>query len=245
MAASSNQLITVIGRGHSGTRILSHTFYASGVFLGRRLNSLGDTVPPHAMYSACQVIARHVSWNDGLSWGFDKLHTMSIDTEFEDFVEAYLRDLLTSEKPHRGWKLPETTLAYPWIVRMFPAAKYVHIVRDPRDCLLKRHLTDDLARWGVNYPETTDPLEQRVASWKYQYEIVKATPQPEHFIVIRYEDLVAEHETTMRRLEGFLGIPLARIVIDRTRVGQWKSDRRLLPHIQPLASDMRELGYDV
>jgi hypothetical protein len=28
-------LITIIGRGHSGTRAISHTLYASGVYMGR------------------------------------------------------------------------------------------------------------------------------------------------------------------------------------------------------------------
>ena len=31
-------LITIIGRGHSGTRAISHTLYASGVYMGRLLN---------------------------------------------------------------------------------------------------------------------------------------------------------------------------------------------------------------
>ena len=39
-------LITIIGRGHSGTRAMSHTLYASGVYMGRTLNRVGDKVPP-------------------------------------------------------------------------------------------------------------------------------------------------------------------------------------------------------
>ena len=39
-------LITVIGRGHSGTRAMSHTLSASGVFMGAPLNVSGDLVPP-------------------------------------------------------------------------------------------------------------------------------------------------------------------------------------------------------
>ena len=31
-------LITIIGRGHSGTRAISHTLYASGVNMGSKLN---------------------------------------------------------------------------------------------------------------------------------------------------------------------------------------------------------------
>ncbi len=43
-------LITIIGRGHSGTRMISHTLYGSGVYMGRTLNPSGDKVPPQALY---------------------------------------------------------------------------------------------------------------------------------------------------------------------------------------------------
>jgi sulfotransferase family protein len=246
MMHSKGQMITVIGRGHSGTRALSHTFQASRVYMGPLLNESGDVLPANDMYEACRIIAEHIRWTGGLTWDFDKLHEMRIDPRFEDLVRHYLRGVMSGKGPNRGWKLPETTLAYPWIVRMFPTAKYVHIVRDPRDGLLKAHRnTDDLAKFDVSYPETEDEMAKRVASWKYQHEIVKATPRPQHFLSIRFEDLVLDYERTMQQLEAFLGIPLARIVMDRTRVGQWKTDQRIVPYIGPIAGDMRELGYDV
>ena len=243
LITSDEELITVIGRGNSGTRMLAHAFLASGVFLGTTLNNSGDSLPPEPMYEACKTIARHVHWAGGLSWEFDELHTMSIDPAFEEFVLTYLADVLSSRRPQRGWKLPETTLAFPWIVRMFPSAKYVHIVRDPRDALLSGHITDDLSVAGIRYPRTSDKLAQRVASWKYQHEIVKATPRPAHFLSVRYEDLVLEHDATMRKLEEFLAIPLARVIVDKSRVGRWRSDPRLLPYIGPLEGDMCECGY--
>ena len=75
-------LITVIGRGHSGTRLISHTLYASGVYMGGLINASGDKMPPAALYDACRVMAKYVKWNGGLSWDFDALHTMDIDPEF-------------------------------------------------------------------------------------------------------------------------------------------------------------------
>ena len=43
---SESAKVTIIGRGHSGTRAISHTLYASGVFMGANLNRSGDLVPP-------------------------------------------------------------------------------------------------------------------------------------------------------------------------------------------------------
>lgn len=244
MGPSQAELIVVIGRGNSGTRMLSQALYASGVFMGEALNRSADLIPAQPIYDACRIIGRHVRCAGGLRWDFDRLQTMAIDPEFAALVQTYLKDVLASDAAQRGWKLPETTLVYPWIARMFPRARYVHVVRDPRDCLLSAHITDDLRGLGVSYPETDDRLEQRVASWAYHQAIVRATPRPQRFTSVRFEDLVLEHDSTMRQLEGFLEIPLARLVVDRSRVGRWRTDERLLPHLAPLAAEMRELSYD-
>jgi len=238
-----SSLIIVIGRGRSGTRTLSHTLSASGVFMGKWLNSPGDKIPGDLMYKAARLMAAHVDWDGDLSWDFSRLHSMSIDPEFAALVDEYLEDVLRARTPRAGWKLPETILAYPWIVRMFPRASYVRIVRDPRDCLLGRHQTDNLADWGIPCAETTEEIEARVASWKYQYDIVKATPEPERFISVRYEDIVLDQEATLCGLEDFLEIPLARIVVRPTQIRKWRSDAKVLPHLSPLAHSMRELGY--
>ena len=159
-------LITVVGRGHSGTRAISHTLYASGVYMGRTLNRSGDKVPPEEMYDACRVFARHVSWRGGLSWDFEGVVDGDVDPEFTRLAEAYLSDVLGDRSQHTGWKLPETTLVFPWIARMFPEARYVHLIRDPRDCILSGHMTDDLADFGIDYDRTDDVREESVGRWK-------------------------------------------------------------------------------
>ena len=219
-------LITVIGRGHSGTRLISHTLYASGVYMGRLINASGDKMPPDAMYDACRVMAKYVWWNGGLSWDFEALHTMDIDPEFTRLVETYLQDVLPprNRMAHYGWKLPETTLVYPWIVRMFPDAKYIHWVRDPRDCILRRHKTDDLRDFDIPYPQTEDERERRAISWLYQYEIMKSTPAPEHCITVRFEDAIRHQRETRAKLEEFLGFPLGKVIVRPDSVGRWKTD---------------------
>ena len=235
-------LITIIGRGHSGTRAISHTLYASGVFMGRTLNPSGDKVPPEAMYDACRVMAKYVRWMGGLSWDFAPLHATEIDPEFRTLINTYLADVLANKSKHRGWKIPETTLVYPWIVRMFPDIKYIHWIRDPRDCILGRHGTDDLRNFGVESPLTDNIRKRRAISWLYQYNLMKSTPKPKNHILIRFEDFVLRQEETLARLERFLGIPLARIVVRRDAVGRWKKDGG--PHCFEFLGDaMRENQY--
>jgi hypothetical protein len=272
-------LITVIGRGHGGTRAMSHTLSASNVFMGEPLNRSGDLLPPQAMYEACRVLARSVRWLGGLQWDFTLLHTMPIPDQFTHLIHTYLATVLNSPAEHNGWKIPETTLVFPWIVRLFPEVKYIHWVRNPRDNILARHLTDDLHDFGIDYPEPDELLTakelqwvqnntsslptdddqndhpkdeqaelrqrmRRAISWQYQYEIVKATPKPAHWLRIRFEDFVLDQETSLTRLEEYLGIPLARIPVRSESVGRYSAADGV-SYFNFLAEGMREYGYEI
>lgn len=237
-------MVTVIGRGHSGTRSMSHTLSASGFYMGGALNGSGDLVPAEDLYEACRVMARHVRHLGGLNWDFSALHSMPIDPEFTALVNRYLHSVLAGEAPNKGWKLPETALVFPWIVRLFPDIHYIYWVRDPRDCILGQHLTDDLADFGVPYERTDDVRLRRAISWKYQVAIYQATPRPRNIIEVRFEDLVLRQEETVARLERFLGVELARIPMRRDSVGRWRRDKGV--HMFDFfEEEIERLGYEV
>ena len=237
-------MITVIGRGHSGTRAMSHTLSASGVYMGAHLNVSGDLIPPEEMYEACRVMARYVRYLGHLRWDFSQLHTMPIDPEFQRLIESFLASVLSSTAERKGWKIPETTLCFPWIARLFPDIRYIYWVRDPRDCILGQHVTDDLADFGVPYDRTEDVRQRRAISWKYQVELVKTTPKPKYWTTVRLEDFVLDQDRTLARLERFLGFPLARIPVKPEVVGRWKSDTgtHMFDFFQP---DLIEHNYKV
>ncbi|MCL2159504.1 MAG: sulfotransferase [Oscillospiraceae bacterium] len=235
-------LITIIGRGHSGTRAMSHTLSQSGVFMGEPQNGSGDLLPPQKMYEACRVFAKYVTYEGGLSWDFSKVLQMDPDPEFVRLIEDYLASVLNSKNENRGWKIPETTLVYPWIIKMFPEIKYIHWTRDPRDCILGSHLTDDLHDFGIDYPKTDDTREKRAYSWKYQRELMKATPSPKNLLSLRFEDMVQCQDETLKKLEGYLGIKMAKIEMRSDSVGRWKTDTGC--HMYDFfAEDMIECGY--
>lgn len=239
-------LVTIIGRGHSGTRAISHTLYASGVFMGACLNRSGDLIPPQDMYTACRILATYVEWKGGLDWDFSRLYTEPIPDEFTDFLHSYLKSVLDEHTRHPdqlvGWKIPETTLVYPWIQRLYPEIKFIFWIRDPRDSILGRHLTDDLGDFGIAYPPTDDIRLRRAISWKYQYDLVKSAPTPKHWIEVRFEDFVLRQEAVLARLEAYLDIPLGRIVVRPDAVERWKLDTE--PHdFDFFAPAMGEYGY--
>jgi hypothetical protein len=238
----ASQLITIIGRGHSGTRAMSHTLSQSGVYMGNTLNKSGDLVPAEDLYEACRVMAKHVKYKGGTEWDFSKLHTMPIDPAFKKLVESYLSSVLPSPAAKKGWKLPETKLIFPWIVRMFPEAYYIHWIRDPRDGILGQHLTDNLADFGIQYEKTDDVRLQRAISWKYQNEIVKATPKPKRWTTVRLEDFVLDQKNTLERLEKFLGFPLVKIPVKPEVIGRWKGDKEK-HDFDLFQEDLIEHGY--
>lgn len=235
---------TIIGRGHGGTRAMSHTLSASGVFMGAPLNGSGDLLPPADMYDACRVFARHVTWKGGLDWDFAQVLAMDIPGEFTALIQRYLTSVLESPSERTGWKIPETTLVFPWITRMYPDLKYIYWVRNPCDSILGSHLTDDLNDFGIAYPPTDQVRLRRAISWQYQYELVKASPRPAHWIEVRFEDFVLDQQRTLAKLEAFLGIALAKIPVRADAVGRCKRDADV-SYFDFLAPAMREYGYEI
>jgi hypothetical protein len=240
---------------------MSHTLSNSGVFMGQPVNRSGDLIPPDAMYEACRVLARYVGWQAATKapaknatssagsaatgvWDWSLLHSMEIPTEFTALIEQYLTSVLDNTAEHKGWKIPETTLVFPWIVRMFPDIKYIYWIRNPRDCIIGRHKTDDLCDFGIEYAATDDERLRRAISWKYQYDLVKATPKPRHWITVRFEDFVLRQGETLERLGDFLGIKLAKIPVWPEAVGRWK-DAEGSSYFDFLKPAMVAYGYEV
>ncbi|MDD4099104.1 MAG: sulfotransferase [Lentisphaeria bacterium] len=242
-------LITVIGRGHSGTRAMSHTLSASGVDMGNPLNNSGDLIPAEDMYEACRVFAQYVDWQGDLGWDWRRAAQADPPEPFTRLISSFLKTVLASNAQHKGWKIPETTLCFPWISRLFPDAKYIFWIRNPRDCIIGKHVTDDLERFGIPYPTTLDERRRRAISWKYQYDLVKATPKPKNWIEVRLEDFVLKQDETLARLEQFLGFPLAKIPVKPEVIDRWlmdDDDASTGPNYYSFFEPaMREYGYGI
>jgi hypothetical protein len=169
---------------------------------------------------------------------------MEIPAEFTELIQKYLVTVRESPSEHKGWKIPETTLVFPWIERIFPEIKYIFWIRNPRDCILGGHLTDDLRDFGISYPVSEDERLRRAISWKYQYDLVQAMPKPEHWIEVRFEDFVLNQDETLARLEDFLGMKLAKIDVRPESVGRWKVDQGI-NYYDFFEPAMLQYGYEI
>ena len=212
--------------------------------MGAPQNEAGDLLPAEDMYTACRVLAPHVRWLGGLEWDWSLLHAMELPAEFIQLIESYLVTVISSPAIHKGWKISETTLVYPWIARMFPEMRYIYWIRDPRDCILGEHLTDDLNDFGIPYPSTEDDRLRRAISWKYQQDLVRATPRPEHWLEVRFEVFILKQDETLARLEEFLELKLAKIPVNPEAVGRWKLDDQV-HYFDFFAPTMAQYQYEL
>lgn len=233
-------LVIVIGRGAGGTRLISHALSKSGVHMGPT-NESGDMIPPERMYEAVRLAGKLVTQTGHLQWDFSKLLAEDPPEKFRSLVKEYLAPIQGTDP--RGWKLPETLLAFPWITKMFPDAKYIYWTRHPSIALFKAHLTDKLQRFGAPgsplYALHQDPQRDRLESWVYQASLVGVTPKPTHFLQVHYEDFVTNQSAELERISSFLGLDVKPVEID-TRKTELPGDVSNLVPREILA----RFGYD-
>lgn len=103
-------------------------------------------------------------------------------------------------KPRWGDKTPEYARNLPVLESLFPAAQYIHIVRDGRDVALSM----EGRFWGAKNIHT--------AALDWQLSVVRCdafgrTLPGHRFLELRYEDLLTEPGRTFEGLVGFLGVP--------------------------------------
>src|SRR5262245_61572858 len=125
----------LIGRGGSGTRLLSELARELGIFIGNQLNKSGDSsewVP--------LVYRMAVEAGGGRDLPFGPRYRREIRSQAE-------RILSLASHPLSSWglKLPEAMLVLPLLIDAFPRAKVVHLIRHPVSSSLRRtHMTSRL-----------------------------------------------------------------------------------------------------
>ena len=116
---------------------------------------------------------------------------------YRDFVDAIFRVHADSlGKPRWGDKTPSYTADIDVLRRIFPEAKFIHLVRDGRDVVLSQKAIE----WSSNN------LPKLILDWQWKTTIAHKVGSVlgDDFLEIRYEDLVRQPEENLRRICGFL-----------------------------------------
>lgn len=117
-------------------------------------------------------------------------------------------------KARWGEKTPKNLFYVDHIHHMYPEARFIHIVRDPRAVVYSmnrfaRFLNDSVLN-AFNW----------YLSVKDGYGLLRASVPEALVMTIRYEDLVANVEETVRRLCEFIGEPFEPAMLDFYRESQ-------------------------
>jgi tetratricopeptide (TPR) repeat protein len=110
-------------------------------------------------------------------------------------------------------KLPLNLVLLPAIARIFPDAKVIIALRDPRDAVLSAHQQ----RFGMN-PAMAQLLELESAARYYDAAMTLLERCREKLTLrlhqVRYEDVVADLETAARGLAAFVDAPFEPAMLD-------------------------------
>ncbi len=129
-------------------------------------------------------------------------------------IVAARLDSGTLEREPRCWveKSPTHELYVDEIVRTYPQARFLHIVRDPRATVAALKRLDKKEDPWLASRELQRSLD---AALRYPERL-----GPDRYLVLRYEDLVTEPRAVMRRVADFLGVEFADGLLTATTGGQ-------------------------
>lgn len=186
----------------------------------------------------------------------------SLNKMIASIYEAYSQRMFGEVMPW-GDKTPWNVFHYPRIKKVFPQAKYIHMLRDGRDCVSSY----------VNSLGSLMNLDCRSAAHRWRSSVrsvVKIKEQnPDRFMEVRYEDLVLSPDSIASQVIEFLGFEsISKGGVDQKMlgdvnashhrnllgsinaqsVGRWKSD--LSDHEKNIVtklilSELTSYGYEV
>jgi len=203
--------VIIMGRGHSGTRVLAWACTYLGLKLGTNEGlATGDADD----VNFTRTIRKIATNNVGVTNVAD-LRNRDINSCLNAVYGYYQR--LSPKEQIWGWKFPETYLIGAYIEKIFPKARYLHLVRDGRDIAFKNHITDNPKRklgkkiLSLKKAEQFPHHLQAAASWAIQVDLFEQFAQTisaDKIFYLRFEDLCMKPLEVVGRLCDFLNLPL-------------------------------------
>jgi hypothetical protein len=220
MTRSGTTLLRLMLDSHPGLTIPPETHFIPDVI--KAFNN-GRASPAEIT----DVITNNRRWADfgipaaDLRRELDRLRPM-IDPEVP--IRAFYR-LYAKRQRKRRWgdKTPGYATKMRRINRTLPESRFVHMIRDGRDVAVS--LRDRDAGLSV---------EQVARRWRHRINNTRrAAEHVPHYIEVRYEDLVAEPEATLRRICDFVELDWSPRMLDYHE----RAERRLAELERPLAAE--------
>ena len=155
------------------------------------------------------------------------------DFDFKQVLKFFIKCFAETFYPERNntkvWieKTTSTEIYANELSEMFPNAKFVHLLRDPRD-----NWASLKSGWKKRYKDYNDDIrrlkQSMIERGRASMELAKYNKEligKERYSVIRYEDITQNPEKEMRKLANFIGISFSEKLMSPTIVGlPWKGN---------------------
>ncbi len=230
--------------GGSGTRVVARVARRAGLFIGTNLNPAEDWLDVAAYYD--RWINPFLQQQAG------------IETQMSEELLTLLREHRAGDDGTRwGWKEPRSIFLIPFLARVLPGLRFVHVVRDGRDLAFSKNQNQVRKHaWAVLGPAPAEPdisPPRSIALWNAANLAAADAGESElgeRYLRIRFEDLCAEPEAAVARVLDFLELrgdaaELAQEVEPPPTLGRWrKADRELVRRLEEIATPaLTRFGY--
>lgn len=144
------------------------------------------------------ILAKLYDWEES-----DVVSLWQEEKQAESFLESFMKkNLARAGKSRWVEKSPENVAFIDDVLAYWPQAKFLHIVRDPRDVFVGRREAKGLTL--EHFVEVYDSLFQPSYHWLGTCS--------ENYMELRYEDLVADTEMVMRQVSHFVKVPWDEVI---------------------------------
>lgn len=275
------QPLIVLGMHRSGTSLTVRLLRDLGIHMGDKLSRDAE-----AIYF--QVINRRIYFTTGSSWSNIKsLRNAMLSEQFVQgqtekslnilfpkqpfhlsadiskyFGPELWKSLINGKRIFWGWKDPRTSLTFPIWLRIFPRARFLHIIRNGIDVAISMHRRAQKQRQNLLKRIVQIDYSPRTLDFMYCYQLWEdhmsfilenkdLIPQS-NYMEMRYEDLLAKPEENLLLIANFMEYPMREDLllaacgqINRKRLDN-ANNAKLYQDLIPSVADrpmMKHLGY--
>ena len=143
----------------------------------------------------------------GFRFTADEWYDACVEPNLAGIFEALVRcstGTVNQRKVIWGDKSPSYINHIPLLKKVYPAAKFIHIVRDVRDYAISISKA-----WGKNRLRATQRWADSLDAIERDLKAIEGDA-----LVVRYEDLLDEHDPILRRILDFLGLDFEERVLE-------------------------------
>jgi hypothetical protein len=205
MKTALSRPLIIGATGGSGTRVVARIVRDGGFFLGTHLNESEDAIGFGAFSD--RWVTKYVR---ALKEQNEEALEGAMRKDLEGLLQSHCAALSLDAHPlFWGWKEPRSIYLLPFWQRVFPAFKFLHLVRDGRDMALSGN-QNQLAKHGpallswqerwLSRPARSMLLWSRINTMAADYGARQMTGR---YLLVRFEDLCAEPWREVRRIFRF------------------------------------------